>query len=268
MLPILLLAALAHGDDRENWFELHDAMLVQSVDGDLEEAARRYERLVRDLPDDDRTRTEAIYRLAQARYAQGELDAARDALHDRVRKEVCRARCQDLLGEIALEVDAVATVPTRWTFEEPDHGITHPWTHQGQGSIRIATPVGEEDPALVWSTTVDRRGVDRLVVGFAEPTPPPAGVRFHLQSEARDAWIRVSAEDDLGRVFQVPDPEGVPARGGRVLEFRFADMRTASPDGAQLDPATLTRLRIADVTALEGGETGPNELILDDFEVF
>lgn len=262
----LTAGSLALGSDRGSWDLLDDALLVESIDGDLAAAARVYEQLVRNHPIEDPSRGEAFLALGRARWQLDQSDRAREALLEGIRTGACLARCQDLLGRIALEEQSITSVPIRWTFDDANHGVFHPWPLDARGTIRLAQVDGET--VLAWRTLIDARDGDQLVVGLRHPDPPPRLLRLRVRSEDTDAWLQVVVVDDLGRAYT--SPQGAfwaPVGRWAQLELDLGSVDAVDATASALDPARISRIQIRDVSAIEGAPSGPNTLLVDDVEV-
>lgn len=266
--PLVLLVATAWGQDPEDVDIMQTARLNESAYGNHEDAIRGYTELVRRLAADDPLRAEALYRLAFAEYSLGNLEAARDPLFEANRTGVCHARCQMLLGQLDLERNAVRQTPIEWDFSNTEHGLHHPWRYQDKGGIRVETTAESRDPALVWRTTVDVNKGDQLVIGFENPAPAPEVIRFTIGTDDRDASIRVRLVDDLGRNY---GPSQGPIRirpdTDVEVELKLRKLIAADPSAPPLDPSTLARMYIEDVSAFSGTPPGEHELSLDDFVI-
>ncbi len=262
----LALPMVSHADERQSWEVLHLAQLAES-DGDVTGAIRIYRHMVRGLPADDPYRAEALYWLAHALWRSGQTREARNTLREGVRTGSCVARCHDLLGRIELDAYSVTKIPIRWTFDTPEHSIFHSWSYRDKGTIKIGRPPGSQEDALIWTTFIDARKVDELVVGFAAPNPAPREVRVQLQSSAVEAWIRVLADDETGRTFTL-GPIGQPVPIDRPVTVRVAldEMIASDGSGARLDPSRLSRLRLVDASGMDGNAAGDNALFLYSFE--
>ena len=258
--------ALAQSDPRAR-AALHDAMALEGIDGDLEAAASRYLRLSRNLAMDDRTRAEALYLLGRTMYDLGRVDPARAALLEGIRSGVCPTRCRDLLETIEIDLESVTTTPVVWTFDQLDHGFFHPWMVQDLGSIRLATPeFPGRDAALAWSTSVQSRRPDRLVMGIHRPDPPPTEVMIRIRSARLDALVQVMVEDEAGARFWLPDPLTLDQGRIETLVVELADLRPAPPGADRpMDPSRLVRLSLVDVTGLKS--TGDNTLWIYAFSL-
>jgi hypothetical protein len=269
-LALLLGTAAWAQDNRASWEMLYDSLLLEAAHHDVDQALVTYGQLVKNLGADDPVRSEALYWLGRARYEQGEVDGAREALRECVRTGVVKGRCLELLGQIELEQSSIVSVPVRWTFDDTTHGFVHPWRYAEKGSIRIHREGDRDDPMLAWRTQVDVRGDDQLVVGFRDPDPAPQGTRFVVRSRDLDAALRLQVFDIHGRkyvaghraVIRVPRDKQV------LVDLRFRDLEGDDPEQVPFSPSDIDRLVLQDVTAFYGGGGGENELYIDDFEVY
>jgi hypothetical protein len=264
-LALLALGDAAATDAPAHWVDLYDALLVASADGDLEASALALRDLLRsDLEVTDAATDETVFRLGETLYALGRVDEAREALLDGRRSGTCNAACRELFETIEIEQESVTRLPTRWTFEDSDHGFFHQWAFQDTGALRLGDP-GTGDAVLIWETTVQSRQPDRLVVGFSAMDPGPGVVALTVTSRTMEALLQVVVEDMAGRQFGSP---GIPLAVGAPVRLRFRLDELASVDGnpGVLDPSQISRLYLVDRTGRTRA-TGRNVLWIDDFVV-
>lgn len=241
---------------------LHEAMAQEVIHGDLEGSARHYLRMSRNRATDDATRAETLFSLGRAMYDLGRIDLARDALLEGIRSGVCPIHCRDLLETMEIDLDSVTTVPTRWTFDETDHGFFHPGAVQDLGAIKLGeAPDG--DRALAWSTAPQARRPDRLVLGLKRPDPAPAVVSMRITSETLDAILQLVVEDEAGHRYSLPSARALPAGRPRTLELPLSLLVPLQPGTPPLDPTQLNRLALIDLTGAR--TSGSNTLWIHEF---
>lgn len=252
----------------EAWQDLHSARLAEAVDHDVDRAERIYRRLIQNLASDDPIREEALYSLGTSLYSSGRVDDAIDVLLEGNRTAQRRGRFQDLLQLIELDLTSVRRIPTQWNFSTETHGLLHPWGYQAKGSLRIV-PLGDGNRVLAWSTEVTASEDDQLVIGFNEPTPPPRGLRFDVASTLFDTWLEVMVYDDLGRAWSWPEGR-LRARTNHLITFDlpFSGFAAADTGEGDLDPSTIDRLVLRDVSAFQGTFFGTHDVLLDDVEIY
>lgn len=260
-MTLVLIASLAvafaqgRPQDRE---EVQRALIAEALRGDLDTAIRRYQTLVRSLPDTDPNWRLAVLSWARALYDEGRIGEARDALRMATRKGQCAAHCQSLLQLIAIDQESVRTLPVIWTFDNENPGLFHHWSRQELGEL-VAQP-----GALRWTTMADPRRIDRpdrLVVGFIRPEPPPTTVTFLVRSLGVPSWVRVQVEDEAGDRFVSPlirldtDEE-------TQVKAELSDLQPVDPD-TTLVPAEISRVSIEDLTGAQ--RAGPHTLAIVAF---
>jgi hypothetical protein len=249
------------------WERLQDELLVEAGDGDLPGAIGGYETLAHNLPDEDPLRAVTLYWLAHARWNAGDVDGAREALHDCIRRPGnARDLCLRLLGDLELEESSVRSVPVLWRFDSAGHGVMRLGIDD-RGALRIDADAPGGDPALLWTMIADLRHPDEIVVGFRDPSPDPRGVRFEARGEVTDARVRILAVDARGREWS---PEGtlpVPKDRWTTIDISLADLIGAAPAAGPFPDADIDRVRIVDATP-PGQGTGEHGIWLDDFEVY
>lgn len=263
-LWLALAGPAAATDDLEAWVRLYDGLLAEAADNDVDRAVRAYQDLARTLPANAPLRGVALYWQGRALDSDDDVRGAREALRECARSAWPRALCLDLLGRIELEQAAVREIPTRWTFDDVSHGFLHPWIYNQLGSIRV------EDGVMVWRTTVRPDGEDRLVLGFAEPSPAPRGIRFRVRSSAVDATLRLLVFDRHGRRYVARAEAAVhraPVGRWVVVDAPLRGL-TDIDDGVGLDPAELDRVILQDESGRWGAPSAVNELLIDDFEIY
>jgi len=247
---------------------LRQAMLTEAMDGDYDQAIQRYQTLVHELPQGHPVRADALYRLGSARYALGDLRGARDALLEGIRSGSCRTPCHTLIGEMQLEAESVRTLPVHWDFSTDDHSVFHPWAFDDKGSIRIQATNEVDNPALIWSTEVDVRKGDQLVVGFRDLSPPPKNLSVRMQAAPNPAAIRVRVVDTHGHTYTRRDGlVRIPTDRPTTVVVTMEDLVSDDPATPPLNPAEIHRVYLEDYSAFNGTPPGPNQLYLDDFRV-
>ena len=256
---------------RRQWEQLHDALLIEAIDGDLESASEAYTVMVRNIEVGRPARSAATYWLGQARWSLGDVDGARDALREGIRTASSRPACLDVLDEIELEQGAVSSLPIRWRFDEPDHGFVHPWYMRDKASIRIERGT-RSGPALSWTTHLDvsdARRDDQLHLGLHLEDSPPNRLRFITWAEDDPAWIRLLFIDDAGRTWvQDTESDALELRPGEpaLVSVRFADLVPQDHDGPFV-AADLRRVVVQNVTAFYGPSSTNTHIFIDDFEM-
>ncbi|MCO4743725.1 MAG: hypothetical protein KC912_02980 [Proteobacteria bacterium] len=268
MLALFAGPASAQQLPVQAWQDLHRARLAEAIDHDVDRAERIYRRLIQSLAAEDPIREEALYSLGSALYSTGRNAEAVEVLLEGNRTAQRRSRFQDLLQLIELDQTSVRRIPARWDFGRDAHGLLHPWGYQEKGSLRIsAQPDGNS--VLVWSTRVAVSEDDQLLIGFDNPQPAPAGIRFDVAATVFDAWLEVVVHDDLGRAWTWPEGR-LRARTNLLLTFDLAFSGFVLADGSRdsLDTSTIDRLVIRDVSAFQGKYAGDHDILLDDVEIY
>lgn len=238
LVGLLAVAAAQVASPR---MELYDALLDQAAHGDDARAAATYTRLTHDLSIDDPLRGEALYWLGHAHHLRGDQPRAREALIEGIRTDVCPTRCRDLLEKLELEEARVASLPVRWTFDDAQHGLFHPWRFGDRGPMQI------DQGLLRWTTLPDPQQFNRLVMGFSD-VGTVHRVALDLEPLERDMRLQVVVTDRHGRQFGLPDALRlrVGQRARAVLEPR--DFVPVEDAGGVLDPRGFAELWLVDIT--------------------
>ncbi|MCB9689219.1 MAG: tetratricopeptide repeat protein [Alphaproteobacteria bacterium] len=237
----LLVGALALAQEPAA-LRLHEAMLEEALDGDLEAAIRTYRELSRNLPVESPTRPDALYQLGVALAALGRVDEARDALQDGIRAE-CSA-CRTALEELEIEQHAVRELPTVWPFDSGGHGVFHPIDAQQLGAMRMESQGGRD--ALQWRTG-GRPGEDRLVIGLAVGAHE---LRLRAMSQDQTGLLGVRVEDDHSRRWVTAEPLVFEADRWQEVVVDLEDLSALEPDGSRPSADHLVRIELLDRTGL------------------
>lgn len=265
-MSLLLLALAWSSEPFETWQAVHEAMLRESLDGDLDAAEARYTDLVHNvLPSGDPALARALLQLGRVRDLSGNTNGAREALDACVATGMAKAPCLDLRAEIDLEADAVRSVPVHWTFDDAQHGFLHPRAYRDKGVMKIETVQDSGESVLAWVKTVDAIRDDMLVVGFQQPSPPPRSLRMQLTSVELDATLRIEVEDVDGHRYTtsaISLDKGVP----QDVRLSVSALRPLDEESPPVRGAELHRMYLVDVSGTFG-QVGTNVLRLDDFQV-
>ncbi len=239
-----LSRAWAGGDQgaRMAWWEtLHDARLIEAVDGTADVAVRYYESLLAedDLAQDDPLRGEILVALGEARLALGQTDAAMRALRGATAHEGVAERAAVLLARMALAEGQVRSLPYRANFEDEGvGGWVRAGEHASHGPLRA------------------ERSPDRLLLAVGD-----VGLRrmgFRVRPEQRPVRLRVRLSDGGGQAWDAAEiacPQGV----WTTVELSAAALR-ASQGNVRL-------IEVSDISGAALGSRGPNLIRIDDVEM-
>jgi tetratricopeptide (TPR) repeat protein len=266
-VPLAALPAAAHAQDLRLWQSVHEGMLKEASEGDLQSAISWYEGLAESVDPDEPSAGELYYWLGRARYIQGESEGARRALRQAAEAPETTDRARALLGQIdALDLQ-VRKLPVSHTFDTGTSHWLHAWERQGRGAIDIGTPEPGDDPAMAWATAVADRQDDKIQMGFS-PQVTPASFELSFRSRVFPAYVLVAVEDDRGAYYSLPDPVEIPTDGWVTVEAKPEDFRPiesgASAGAGNAWPRTIRNLILADITAFASSDRGPNTIYVDD----
>ncbi len=233
--------ALAFGQDLDGRMMLTDALLDQAAHGDHLASVEVYGRLARELPVQDPLRGDALYWLGHAHHLLGNPEAAREALREGIRTDLCPTRCRDLLEAVELEQARATELPLVWSFDAPDHGLFHPWRFGDRGPVQL------QQGALMWTTLPDPRQYNRLVMGFDE-VGPVAAIGLDLEARGRDMRLQVVVTDRRNRQFGLPD--ALRLRAGQRAQVRLEprDFVPVEEGSGVLDRTAFAELWLVDIT--------------------
>ena len=264
----LSLTSIAAADAVDSWSQIHDGLLQEAAYGQLEEAGKVYERLVRNLPADDPVRAQALVHLGQVRYTLDDITGATDAFRECIRTGPERQRCSIAMNDLELEQISITKTPLHWTFDDTTHGFIHPWSHSNTSTIQIAKE-DQQQSMLAWTKRLSPQDEDELLLGFSLSTSPST-LRVRAKAEHVDAYLRFLFLDRYGRWYTLPTD-----RAQQVSTTSFSTisvkLRTLLPMDATHPPLKLedlSRLFIRDVTAQYSPQSIENVIFLDDFQLY
>ncbi len=267
-MTLLLLAGLsAEAQDLRAWQGMHEGLLKEAAEGDAAGAQDWYAGLLAGLPPSDTSTGELHYWLGRAAYLEGDVETARRELRRAQDDPTAAPLAAALLGQIDAQELRIRRLPVSHDFRLGTAHWLHSWQHGDKGSIEARPLPPEGEPAMAWSTTVEDREDDQIVVYFDRPQPAPAVVRMSLRSEAFPAYVLPSLYDDRGRRYAPEAPVAVPTDRWVPVEFRVTDF--PSTEGQQgLDPEDLEALVLRDVTAFYSSDRGPNVVYVDEVHIW
>lgn len=266
---IFVAAAALGAEPARAWETLHDARLVEAVDGTPEVAALYYEELVGELTPGHPLYGTAWYWLGRTRWGLGDADGAVLALRNAQRDEAVRAQATALLGRIGLKQRAIRSLPALFVFDGGDTGaFVRDWDTVGGTELVARGVMGRT--ALAWETLVQAGEADHISAAL-EGGGRISAVRFLVRARAFPAELRVTVSDGAGARYSAPVIQ-VPTGEWLLVDLPAGDFR--STDGARdgggnaLRPSDPVRLlEIEDLSGLLSPGRGNNTLYLDDFEV-
>lgn len=249
------------------------AKLYESAYGDLARAIQIYQELAREAhsPEQAPMRARALLAAGRALHAVGQLEDARRAY------ETCRRlttagdlqnvdtdACAAGARQVALEQGAIRRIPTRWTFDDSEHGFV---LLAERGSMALERR--ERERALVWSQEVAGPQIADLVVALDRPDPPPQAARISLHAEDDNALLEFIVEDERGYAYTLSGKLFRADRERRTWEIDFSDLEPLDQDWPELEPARISALRLRDSTGSQLPELRTrHRIVLFDFEVF
>ena len=240
----------------EEWERLHEALLKESADGDLDGALIIFESLAGRLsssPETGPILAEALFQLGYGYAKQGNTDLARVKLKECIRVSGS-PRCRHLLSKIALDENALKELPVRWDFDNRQHGFV---LIPGIGSVQVEVQEGSSH--LKWSLP-SGSNPDVLALTMNEPKPGPRKVRLSAYLAQGERLIYPVVEDQSGQRYVLRSGPLLIGTTPQTYEFVFRDF-------VGLDKPTVT-LRSADFYQLElherrvGGATELDQTML------
>lgn len=240
-------------------------MLAEAEDGDIQGAVAWYEGLINGLPPNDPSQGELNYWLGRARYAQGDAEGARKALRIALQYPTVETQARALIGQIDSEELQIHRLPLTMDFDTGSGHFLHSWRHGDKGSVARGLPPGEQDPALAWTTQVEEREDDAVVVWFAPDAPALTQVSFRIRSQEFPAAMVLLLEDTKGRRFAYPALLITSTTEWVSVDLLAQDFVPVDAGLEPLDTGDIRSLSFWDRTAFEASSRGQNVHYLDDF---
>ena len=243
-----LISGPAYAEDyQQYWEQLHEALLKESVDGDLDGALKIYDYLgvhLSPLEETGPILVEALYQLGYGHFKKGELEKARVKLKECIRVGNSE-RCRQLLSRIALQANAVTTLPIRWDFDDRQHGFV---LLSGVGAVTVVQQ--DEVSALKWAWPTGQNS-DTLAIRIDGRQSPPRKARLFAGLERGRRLLYPVAEDRNGQRFVLKNGPIQLSDVPRLFEFSFRDFVSLTENQKPL--------RIEDIYLLEFHERRINE---------
>ena len=266
-LVILLLSLVctsAQAEDyQQYWEQLHEALLKESVDGDLDGAIKMYDYLgvhLSPLEETGPILVEALYQLGYGHFKNGETEKARIKLKECIRVSNSE-RCRNLLSRIALGANAIDTLPLRWDFEDRQHGFV---LLSGVGSVTVVKQ--DEVSALRWALP-SGQNPDTLAIHINTQGTKPQKARLFASLERGERLIYPVAEDRNGKRFVLKKGPLQVNAVPRLLEFSFKDFVALSDDKDPLNLDELYLLEFHERRVNDSRESEHSALRMDWFEL-
>ncbi|MCB9780820.1 MAG: hypothetical protein H6742_19785 [Alphaproteobacteria bacterium] len=250
----LLLAGPAWAGGPEVWAALHDARLTESADRDPANAVAIYETLLHHLPTDDELEAELLLQLARARFDDGSLDGAREALEKAGSDPGVGARARAWRVQLDAWEQRVQATPA----EDARAALVLGWSAAPDAALTA------DDDGLTWVTDVRDGRDDFLLAAIDAAAAPFDRLVLHLRADDFPAHLRVIAEDAHGQRWATPVTLVRPGAETK-LELELADLLPAAALARddRVDPADVRLLMLQDVTAFHGSDRGENRVRID-----
>jgi len=242
---------------------LHAALLTESVDGDLAGAIETFEALAGRLSASSETGpilAEALFQLGYAYVQRGDTARARTKLRECLRVSGSE-RCRHLLSKIALDENAISSLPRRWEFSDNEHGFV---LIPGTGTVRVS---GSSDGNwLKWSLP-DGPNPDVLSFSIRPEALPAKRARFVAYLQRGERYLFPVVEDKYGVRFTLN--RGPLALGITPQEFElnFRDFVGLDNPDLILDTNDFYRLELHERDLPNTQSKESSTLVIDWFEV-
>ena len=134
---------------------MHDGMLIELMDGELNQAVDWYQGLLTALPEDDPPREQLTYWMARAYVSSGDLDAAHKALQQLEQSGTTPERVARLLARIKGLSLQIQSLPVHHSFRSGTENWVHSWSDPDKGHIGLERPDSGGNRTLAWTTHVE-----------------------------------------------------------------------------------------------------------------
>jgi len=264
VLGLLLLVLPAWGQDLRAWQGMHDGMLIELIDGDLDQAVDWYEGLIKALPASDPSKPQLEYWQARALYARGEAEAASETLKRVLQLNPQARNAATFLARLQAAERRIKKLPIHNSFRSSTENWVHGWRNPGKGSLNLAQPDGGGDRTLAWTTQVQEGEDDAIGIFFDRAAATPRMVRLSIRSDELSAMVLPTIVDRQGNHYTLASPISLHRKDWVALDLRMGDFRPVESGSAPVRPRNVQSFQIRDVTAFFSSDRGPNTLFLGD----
>jgi hypothetical protein len=252
------------GADPDTWARIQAARVRQSAAADPAGAAVIYQSVLAGLPEDDPLRAEVLYWLGRAWFEAGDRIKAREALLQAALFPRSRTEARAWLGWMDLEERRVGRLPYEETFEAGFGAWVRGWGRGAEDDLTLANRGVDGRPALAWRVQVADGEDDFLAMGLAPGAGTFESVRFSARADAFEAWLLVVVVDHGGRRWLAPGPSRIQTGEWREITVALDSLNLSeAPTGMRLDPATVRRVELVDVTAFNSRNRGDHWVFFD-----
>lgn len=247
-------------DRSHAWDGLHDALLVEAVDGTPGVAAQLLQETLEDLAPGDPFRAEVLFWLGRSQLEVGrEADALatfREAAGLSQRGDAAR----EAIAALELLSKQVRHLPFTCTFDEDPCGVVRSWVGSDKGGVQLRD--AGDAVVLAWDTNVEASETDHLRLALA-PGLKLRRVTLHARATRFPADLRFTIVDASGARFSAPMVR-VDSGSWTAWSVSLADFGPVEPGTLGDSPREARVLVIEDLTALLSTDRGTNTILLDD----
>jgi tetratricopeptide (TPR) repeat protein len=243
---------------------MHDGMLIELIDGELDQAVDWYSGLISALPESDPSLPQLEYWKARALYAGGDVEAASTALRQVLTLQPQAHRAAIFLARLQATEKRIKSLPIHHSFREDTENWVHGWRNPGKGSLSLAHPDGGGDRTLAWTTRVEEGEDDAIGIFFDKAAASPRLIRLSIRSDNLSALVLPTIEDNQGNRYTLDRPISLHRKDWVAMDLRMQDFRPVDSKSAPWRPRSVRSFQIRDVTAFFSSERGPNTLFLGD----
>ena len=264
MLGTLLFLLPAWGQDLRAWQSMHDGMLIELIDGEMEQAIEWYEGLLTALPEDDPSHASLSYWMARAMVVSGDVEEALTVLQAMPETPSISMQARVLSERLEANQKAIPSLPVHHSFRNSTESWVHDWRNPSKGSIGLDSPSLGGDRTLTWNTRVEEGEEDAIGILFEEAASRPRMLRLSIRSDLLSAFVLPTIEDWEGNRYTLDQPISLHRNDWVALDLRMNDFRPVEGRRTSRRPSSVRSFQIRDVTAFYSTDRGPNTLFLGD----
>lgn len=243
---------------------MHDGMLIELVDGDLDQAIDWYEGLMTALPEDDPSFSELTYWMARALVVSGNIDAALQTIESLPNTGSLSLQASILSARLEATKQRIHSLPIHHSFRTSTENWVHGWRNPNKGSIGLDSPSLGGDRTLAWNTRVEEGEDDSIGILFDAAASNPSMIRLSIRSDLLSALVLPTIEDLDGNRYTLDQPVSLHRNDWVALDLRMNDFRPVEARNTPRHPSSVRSFQIRDVTAFFSSDRGPNTLFLGD----
>jgi hypothetical protein len=252
----LLFLGSAQAGEPEIWAALHDARLLESLDGDPEGAIAIYELLLEDLESGTELWEQCILSMGRARMNMGDLDGARSALLLLTDRSSVKQDARAMLVRIEMQQRKVGSLPYVDPIGIGQSKWIRGWT---RGALDDLHFTDEPEPCLAWELQVVHSQTDFIVLSLGVLEQRPERMEITVRSREFTSRIIVVLEDHDGGQWR-SEILDIPTGDWTTIDVDLNALIRLSGENRMPDPRRLRSLIVQDMTGQVSAQQGSNRI--------